>query len=192
MSQALVRCGPTKTEHATAAASCALFLIGGCEFRRFLNYLYYSPYLDFPAWAAHASRELFPDEQHDKKPRHDTDSSATLWAGVHRIYLPAPLDAQARAEMQIGLSPRLQSDPVGTLHGPTMARSIRHSSPASGIWQSKTTSISAFCMAMAPTPSRRKGAMASAIPATNTRRARRSSRSSRTTALYWPRFRWRR
>jgi hypothetical protein len=33
---------------------------GGCEFRRFLNYLYYSPYLDFPAWAAQASREAVP------------------------------------------------------------------------------------------------------------------------------------
>jgi hypothetical protein len=36
----------------------------------------------------------------DKKPRHDTDSGATLWAGVHRIYLPTPLDASARAEVQ--------------------------------------------------------------------------------------------
>ena len=41
--------------------------------------------------------KLFPDEQYDKKPRHDTDSRATLRAGVHRIYLPAPLDAHARA-----------------------------------------------------------------------------------------------
>ena len=38
----------------------------------------------------------------------------------------------------------------------------------------------------------KKVAMASAIPATNTRRARRSSRSSTTPALCWPRFRWRR
>jgi transposase len=36
------------------------------------------------------------------------------------------------------------------------------------------TSISASCMAMAPIPSRRKAAMASAIPVINTRRARRS------------------
>jgi hypothetical protein len=30
--------------------------------------------------------KLFPDEQYDKKPRHDTDSRATLRAGVRRIY----------------------------------------------------------------------------------------------------------
>src|SRR5208337_5539670 len=62
----------------------------------------------------------FPDEQYDRKPRHNSDSRSTLRAEVHRIYLPAPLDAQAWAEMQTGLSPRLQSDPVGTLHGYAM------------------------------------------------------------------------
>ena len=54
-----------------------------------------------------------PDAQYDEEPSHDADSRATLGAGVHRIYLPAPVDADARAEMQTGLSPRLQSDPVG-------------------------------------------------------------------------------
>jgi hypothetical protein len=34
--------------------------LGGCEFMRFLNSLHYSRYLDFPAWAAHASREAVP------------------------------------------------------------------------------------------------------------------------------------
>jgi transposase len=43
-----------------------------------------------------------------------------------------------------------------------------------------------------PTPSPRKAATASATPATSTRRARRSWRSSRTTASCWPRCRWRR
>src|SRR5690348_18496597 len=38
----------------------------------------------------------------------------------HRIYLPAPLDAQARGEMQTRLSPGLQSDPVGALYGYAM------------------------------------------------------------------------
>src|ERR1700759_4692050 len=56
------------------------------------------------------------DQPDDTKPRHNANSGSTLRAGVHRIYLPAPLDAQARAEMQTGLSPRLQSDPVGTLY----------------------------------------------------------------------------
>src|ERR1700691_5620187 len=48
-----------------------------------------------------------PDAPYDKEPSHDDDSRATLRAGVHRIYLPPPLDADARAEMQTGLSPRL-------------------------------------------------------------------------------------
>ena len=64
--------------------------------------------------------KLFPDEQDDKKSRHDADSRATLHAGVHRIYLSAPLDADARAEMQTGLSPRLQSHPLGPLYGYAM------------------------------------------------------------------------
>src|SRR5208282_1188635 len=40
-----------------------------------------------------------PDAQYDKEPSHDADSRATLGAGVHRIYLPAPFDAPPRAEM---------------------------------------------------------------------------------------------
>src|SRR5689334_20802759 len=61
-----------------------------------------------------------PDEPYDRKPPHNADSRATLGAGVHRIYLPAPLDAQARGEMQTRLSPGLQSDPVGALYGYAM------------------------------------------------------------------------
>jgi hypothetical protein len=38
--------------------------------------------------------KLSPDEQDDKKSRHDADSRATLQAGVHRIYLPAPVDGR--------------------------------------------------------------------------------------------------
>ena len=34
--------------------------LGGCEFMRFLNSLHYSRYFDFPALAAHASREAVP------------------------------------------------------------------------------------------------------------------------------------
>jgi hypothetical protein len=75
--------------------------------------------------------KLFPDEQYDKKPRHDTDSRATLRAGVHRIYLPAPLDAHAWAEVQTGLSPRFQSDPVGPLYGYAMEM---HASTQSERW----------------------------------------------------------
>jgi hypothetical protein len=43
--------------------------------------------------------KLFRDEQYDKTPHHDTDSRATVRAGVHRIYLPAPLDAHAWTEL---------------------------------------------------------------------------------------------
>src|SRR3954467_6034916 len=58
-----------------------------------------------------------PDEPDARKPRHNADPGSTLRAGVRRIYLLAPLDAQARAEMQTRLSPRLQSDPLGALYG---------------------------------------------------------------------------
>src|ERR1700712_2210866 len=61
-----------------------------------------------------------PHEQYDKKPRHNANSRSALRAGVRRIYLPPPLDAQAGAEMQTRLSPRLQSDPVGPLYGNAM------------------------------------------------------------------------
>jgi hypothetical protein len=75
-----------------------------------------------------------PDAQYDKEPSHDADSRATLGAGVHRIYLPASVDADAWAEMQTGLSPRLQSDPVGPLYGyamevPASAQSQRRDRP---------------------------------------------------------------
>jgi hypothetical protein len=61
-----------------------------------------------------------PDASDARKPRHNANSRSTLRARVHRIYLTAPFDAQARAEMQTGLSPRLQSDPVGPLYGYAM------------------------------------------------------------------------
>jgi transposase len=43
-----------------------------------------------------------PDQPDDKKSCHNTNSGSALRAGVHRIYLPAPVVAQARAEMQLG------------------------------------------------------------------------------------------
>ena len=61
-----------------------------------------------------------PDAPYDKEPSHDDDSRATLRAGVHRIYLPAPFDAPPRVEMQTGLSSRFQSDLVGSLYGYAM------------------------------------------------------------------------
>jgi hypothetical protein len=61
-----------------------------------------------------------PHEQYDKKPRHNAYSGSAFRARVQRIYLPAPVVAQARAEMQTGLSPRVQSDPLGALYGYAM------------------------------------------------------------------------
>jgi hypothetical protein len=48
--------------------------------------------------------QLFADEHYDKSPA--TDSRATLGAGVHRFYLPAPLDVLAWAEVQTGQDPQ--------------------------------------------------------------------------------------
>ncbi len=58
-----------------------------------------------------------PDEHTGTKACNDADSRPTLRHGVHHISLPAPLDAQAWAEVQTGLSSCLQSHLVGALHG---------------------------------------------------------------------------
>jgi predicted RecB family nuclease len=92
------------------------FDLGGCEFYGFRNPLYYMRQLDFPARIAQASHQPTSDERYDRKPSYDADSRSTLRAGVHRIYLPAPVDAQAWTEVQTRLSLRLQPYPVGTLH----------------------------------------------------------------------------
>ena len=62
----------------------------------------------------------YPDQPDDTKPRHNAHSGSALRTGAHGFYLPPPLDAQARAEMQTWLSPRLQSDPLGALYGYAM------------------------------------------------------------------------
>ena len=80
-----------------------------CGFR---NPLYYMRQLDFPARIAQASHQPTSDERYDRKPNYDADSRSTLRAGVHRIYLPAPVDAQAWTEVQTRLSLRLQPYPV--------------------------------------------------------------------------------
>src|ERR1700759_1244278 len=69
------------------------------------------------------------DQPDDTKPRHNANSDSALRTRVLRIYLPTPLDAQARAEMQTRLSPRLQSDPLGALYGYAMEV------PASAAWR---------------------------------------------------------
>ncbi len=43
------------------------------------------------------------DEHNSSTACNDVDPRPTLRTGVHRIYLPAPLDAQTRPEVQIGL-----------------------------------------------------------------------------------------
>jgi hypothetical protein len=54
---------------------------------------------DFLALAATVLMAPFPDEQYDRKSSNDADSCSTLRAGGHRIYLPAPFDAQAGPEV---------------------------------------------------------------------------------------------
>src|SRR5271157_5250978 len=71
----------------------------GCEFRPFRNPLHYMRQLDFRMSPAHAYRKATSDEQNDRKSSDDADSRSTLRARVHRIYLPAPIDAQAGAEV---------------------------------------------------------------------------------------------
>src|ERR1700712_5575239 len=66
-----------------------------------------------------------PDQPDDTKPRYNAHSGSALRTGVRRIYLPPPLDAQAWAEMQTWLSPRLQSDPLGALYGYAMEMPAR-------------------------------------------------------------------
>jgi hypothetical protein len=55
--------------------------------------------LHFSTRIAQASHEPTSDERYDKKSSYDADSRSTLRAGVHRIHLPAPVDAEARTEV---------------------------------------------------------------------------------------------
>jgi len=45
----------------------------------------------------------FHEEDNSSKACNDADSGATVRQRVHRIYLAAPLDAQARTQVQPGL-----------------------------------------------------------------------------------------
>src|SRR5271166_430230 len=95
----------------TASASCfttavtvgpprwRITTIGGCEFRPFCNPLYYMGQLDFPMPDGHACHQATSDGQYDRKSSDDADSRSTFRARVHRIYLSAPVDAQAGAEV---------------------------------------------------------------------------------------------
>src|SRR5215472_12442008 len=60
------------------------------------------------------------DEHHGTKACNDADSCPTLRTGVRGISLTAPLDAQARTEVQIGLLPRLQPHFAGALYRDTV------------------------------------------------------------------------
>ena len=57
---------------------------------------------DFPVRIAMPHMRFLPDEYNSSKACNDADPCATVRQRVHRIYLPAPLDAQARAEVQLG------------------------------------------------------------------------------------------
>src|SRR5262249_4175585 len=66
-----------------------------------------------PRWAVFALLKtrnrlrLLHDEHHGTQACNDADSCATVRNRVHRIYLAAPLHAQAGSKVQTGLSPRL-------------------------------------------------------------------------------------
>src|SRR5262250_3106285 len=56
------------------------------------------------------------DEPNGSKACNDADSCAIVRTGVRDIYLAAPFAAQARAQVQTGLLPRLEPDLVAPLH----------------------------------------------------------------------------
>src|SRR4029453_5253170 len=72
---------------------------------------------DFPVLIAISQMRSLPDEYNGSKACNDADPCATVRQRVHRISLPAPLDAQARAEVHTGLSSRLSPHAVAPLHG---------------------------------------------------------------------------
>src|SRR5208283_3918171 len=88
-----------RRENAGRSIQIAFHQIGGCEFRPFCNPLYYMSQLDFLMSAAHAYHQATSDGQYDRKSSDDADSRSTLRARVHRIYLSAPVDAPAGAEV---------------------------------------------------------------------------------------------
>jgi hypothetical protein len=71
---------------------------------------------NFPVCIAIPHMRPLHDEHHGTKACNDADSRPTLRNGVHRMYLPAPHNAQAGPEVQTGLSSYLYSDLVGALH----------------------------------------------------------------------------
>ena len=66
---------------------------------------------------SHLHMRRFNHAHNVRKARNDANSRPTLRCGVHGIYLAAPLHAQARPQVQTWLSPRLQPDLMGALHG---------------------------------------------------------------------------
>jgi hypothetical protein len=71
---------------------------------------------------------LSHDEPYDTSACNDTDACATVRPRMHRIDLAAPLHAQARPEVQTGLSMRLSPHLVAPVYGHAMevlARSDR-------------------------------------------------------------------
>src|SRR6185437_5642703 len=96
------------------------YQLGGCEFWFFVKPLFHMD--NWTSWPRSLRLLTKPrlDQPDDTKPRHNANSGSALRTGIPRIYLPTPLDAQARAEMQTRLSPRLQSDPLGALYGYAM------------------------------------------------------------------------
>ena len=96
-----------------------------------------------------------------------------LYTGMQWKCLPVPTDAHW-ANRPFTTRPSTKSLP----NGPMMGRSGRRSSPVCGISRPRSTSISSVLHGDGTNTVAKKGAMALATRATNTRRARRSSPSS--------------
>src|SRR4029450_5837346 len=84
------------------------------EMKRFS--LLFDLYELFAIMSISPMRRLY-NEHHGTKTCNDADSCPTLRTRVRGISLTAPFDAQAGAEVQIGLLPRLQSHFAGALYG---------------------------------------------------------------------------
>src|SRR5262245_46480945 len=72
--------------------------------------------LDFPVRIIIPHMRPLQNEHHGTKACNDADSCPTLRIGVHRIYLAASLDAQARSQVQTGLLPGLSPHLMAPCH----------------------------------------------------------------------------
>src|SRR5215831_18375471 len=163
---------------------------------------------DFPMRITLLHMRPFYHEHHGTKACNDADSCATLRARVRGIYLTAPLDAQAWSEVKLGYhrvfnlilwllytGMQWKCLPVPTdtngkpvIHYTTVYKVFARWADDGLLWQAFVASVRHLAAEKQLDLSvlhgdgtntvAKKGAMALAIPATNTRRATRSLPSS--------------